>query len=149
MAFSRQLLWSLTRTTIGNKIQGRARFPFVLMLEPTLRCNLSCAGCGRIRELKESACHSLSAAECLAAVDESGAALISITGGEPLLHPDIVPIVDQILARKRGVTLCTNGLLLEKALLRLNPSSRLTLSVHLDGLAPTHDRIIGRPVPDG
>jgi hopanoid biosynthesis associated radical SAM protein HpnH len=144
MAFSRQLFWSLARYTIANKIRGRARFPLVLMLEPTLRCNLACAGCGRIRELKDSPRHSLSADECLSAVDESGAPIISITGGEPLLHPDIVPIVDQILARGRGVTLCTNGLLLENSLDRFHPSPYLSFVIHLDGLARTHDLYAGR-----
>ena len=139
MAFSRQLLWSLTRYTMANKIRGRARFPFVLMLEPTLRCNLACAGCGRIRELKNSPNHSLSMARCLSAVEESGAPIVSVTGGEPLLHPDIVQIVDQILVRGRGVTLCTNGLLLEDSLDGFRPSPYLSFVVHLDGLARTHD----------
>ena len=144
MAFSRQLLWSLVRYTVVNKLRGRERFPFVLMLEPTLRCNLACAGCGRIRELRDSPNHSLSAAECLAAVAESGAPIVSITGGEPLLHPDIVSIVDQILAAERGVTLCTNGLLLKDSLDGFQPSPYLSLVVHLDGLAETHDRCVGR-----
>ncbi|NIV40604.1 MAG: adenosyl-hopene transferase HpnH [Anaerolineae bacterium] len=144
MAFSRQVLWSLTRYTIANKMRGQARYPFVLMLEPTLRCNLACAGCGRIRELRDSPNHSLSAAECLSAVEEAGAPIVSVTGGEPLLHPDIEAIVDQILAGGRGVTLCTNGLLLEDSLDGFHPSSYLSFVVHLDGLAETHDRYAGR-----
>lgn len=144
MAFSRQLLWSLTRYTVHNKVRGQKRFPFVLMLEPTLRCNLACAGCGRIRELQECTTPSLTLDECLAAVDESGAPIISITGGEPLLHPDIVPLVEQILARQRGITLCTNGLLLKDALDAFRPSPYLNFVVHLDGLAQTHDRYAGR-----
>jgi len=144
VAFSRQLLWSMARYTIGNKLRGRARFPLVLMLEPTLRCNLACAGCGRIRELRDSPNHSLSAAECLSAVDEAGAPMVSIAGGEPLLHPDIVPIVDQILAGGRGVTLCTNGLLLEDSLDGFRPSPYLSFVIHLDGLARTHDGYAGR-----
>ena len=144
MAFSRQLLWSMARYTIGNKLRGRARFPLVLMLEPTRRCNLACAGCGRIRELRDSPNHSLSAAECLSAVDEAGAPMVSIAGGEPLLHPDIVPIVDQILAGGRGVTLCTNGLLLEDSLDGFRPSPYLSFVIHLDGLARTHDGYAGR-----
>jgi len=94
--------------------------------------------------LKDSPNHSLSAAECLSAVDESRAPLVSIAGGEPLLHPDIVPIVDQILARGRGVTLCTNGLLLEGSLDGFHPSPYLSFVVHLDGPARTHDRYAGR-----
>lgn len=134
----------MARYTIGNKIRGRARFPLVLMLEPTLRCNLACAGCGRIRELRDGPNHSLSAAECLSAVDEAGAPMVSIAGGEPLLHPDIVPIVDQILAGGRGVTLCTNGLLLEDSLDGFRPSPYLSFVIHLDGLARTHDGYAGR-----
>jgi hopanoid biosynthesis associated radical SAM protein HpnH len=114
------------------------------MLEPTLRCNLACAGCGRIRELKDSPNHSLSATECLSAVAEAGAPMVSVTGGEPLLHPDIVTIVDQILAGGRGVTLCTNGLLLEDSLDGFHPDPYLSFVVHLDGLAKTHDRYAGR-----
>ncbi len=144
MAFSRQLIGSLARYTLGNKLRGQARFPFVLMLEPTLRCNLACAGCGRIRELQESPRHSLSMEECLSAVDESGAPIVSVTGGEPLLHPDIFPIVDQILVRGRGVTLCTNGLLLEGSLDHFRPGPYLSFVVHLDGLASTHDGYAGR-----
>ncbi|OQA94725.1 MAG: Antilisterial bacteriocin subtilosin biosynthesis protein AlbA [Chloroflexi bacterium ADurb.Bin222] len=144
MPFSRQLLWSLAKYTLANKIRGRRRFPFVLMLEPTLRCNLACAGCGRIRELQACSDHSLTLAECLAAVDETGAPIISVTGGEPLLHPDIVPLIQQILARKRGVTLCTNGLLLKGALDNFSPSPYLSFVVHLDGLAQTHDGYAGR-----
>jgi hopanoid biosynthesis associated radical SAM protein HpnH len=145
MTFPRQVLWSIAKYTVANKIRGRARFPFVLMLEPTLRCNLACAGCGRIRELRESPKHSLSMEECLAAVEEAGAPMVSLAGGEPLMHPDIALIAEQILAGGRSVSLCTNGLLLEKALDNFRPSPWLSFVVHLDGLAPTHDRYAGRP----
>ena len=141
---TRQLLLSLAKYTVQNRLRGRTRFPFVLMLEPTLRCNLACSGCGRIRELKECTNHSLTAAECLSAVDEAGAPMVSIAGGEPLLHPEIVPIVDQIVAGGRGVTLCSNGLLLQDSLDGFRPSPYLSFVVHLDGLARTHDRLSGR-----
>jgi len=134
----------MARYTLGNSIRGQTRFPLVLMLEPTLRCNLACAGCGRIRELRDSPAHSLTADECLAAVEESRAPMVSIAGGEPLLHPEIVPIVDQILARRRAVTLCTNGLLLQDALDGFHPGPFMSFVIHLDGLAATHDRFAGR-----
>lgn len=144
MAFSRQLLWSLAKYAVKNYHQGQSRFPFVLMLEPTLSCNLACAGCGRIRELKDSPRASLTVEECLSAVAEADAPIVSITGGEPLLHPEIEPIVEGILATKRGITLCTNGLLLEESLHKFHPSPYLSFVVHLDGLAETHDRLTGR-----
>ena len=87
----------------------------------------------------------LTLGECLEAAAECGAPVVTITGGEPLVYPSIYELVRELIRRRKHIYLCTNGLLLEKALLRLRPSARLTLSVHLDGLAPTHDRIIGRP----
>lgn len=144
MGFSSQLAFSLTRYIIGNRLKGRRRFPLVLMLEPTFRCNLACGGCGRIREYRDILDHMLSVAECLAAVEESGAPVVSITGGEPLLHPGIGQIVDGITAKRRFVNLCTNGLLLEASLGKFKPGSRLNFVLHMDGLAPSHDRFAGR-----
>jgi hopanoid biosynthesis associated radical SAM protein HpnH len=144
MGFSRQLSLSLARYLIGNKLQGRKRFPLVLMLEPTFRCNLACAGCGRIREYRDVLDKALSADECLAAVEEAGAPVVSITGGEPLIHPDIEKIVNGIIARKRFINLCTNGLLLEASLGKFKPSPYLSFVLHLDGLAESHDRFAGR-----
>ncbi len=116
----------------------------VLMLEPTFRCNLACAGCGRIREYKDVIDQMLSVEECLAAVDESGAPVVSLTGGEPLIHPDIEQIVGGIIAKKRFIYLCTNGLLLNSSLRKFKPSPYLSFVLHLDGLAHTHDQITGR-----
>lgn len=144
MIFSWRLSWSLAKYLIFNKFQGRKRFPLVLMLEPTLRCNLACAGCGRIREYRDILDQMLSVDECLAAVDEAGAPVVSITGGEPLLHPGIGQIVEGILARKRFVHLCTNGLLLGESLGKFQPSPYFSFVLHLDGLAETHDRFAGR-----
>lgn len=127
------------------RLTGQEKFPLVLMLEPTHLCNLSCAGCGRIHEYRETLGETLTLEECLHAVAEAGAPVVTITGGEPLVYPPIYELVAELVRRRKHIYLCTNGLLLEKALARLRPSSRLTLSVHLDGLAPTHDRIIGRP----
>ncbi|MBI4285987.1 MAG: adenosyl-hopene transferase HpnH [Chloroflexi bacterium] len=144
MSFSRELSLSLTRYLIRNRLQGKKRFPFVLMLEPTFRCNLACAGCGRIREFRDILGQMLTTEECLAAVAEAGAPVVSITGGEPLLHPDIGEIVNRIIAGKRFVHLCTNGLLLESSLERFKPGPYLSFVLHLDGLADSHDGFAGR-----
>jgi hopanoid biosynthesis associated radical SAM protein HpnH len=125
--------------------QHQEKFPLVLMLEPTHMCNLSCAGCGRIQEYQETQGQMLTLEECLDSVTACGTPVITITGGEPLVYPPIYELVQELIQRRKHIYLCTNALLLEKALPRLSPSARLTLSVHLDGLAPTHDRIIGRP----
>jgi hopanoid biosynthesis associated radical SAM protein HpnH len=114
------------------------------MLEPTFRCNLACAGCGRIREYRDILDQMLSAGECLAAVDESGAPVVSITGGEPLIHPEIGQIVGGIISRKRFVHLCTNGLLLEASLEKFEPSTYMSFVLHLDGLAESHNKFAGR-----
>jgi len=144
MVFSWQLSLSLVKYIMANKLRGRKRFPLVLMLEPTFRCNLSCEGCGRIREYRDILGKMLSADECLAAVDEAGAPVVSITGGEPLLHPEIEKIVQGIVARKRFIYFCTNGLLLEKSLSKFKPSPYFSFVLHLDGLAESHDRFAGR-----
>lgn len=145
MIFPWQLSLSLGRYVAANRLRGRVRFPLVLMLEPTLRCNLACAGCGRIREERETGGRMLTAEECLAAIDEAGAPVVSVTGGEPLLHPQIGHIVRSIVDRKRSVYLCTNGIRMEEALAEFRPSPYLSWVVHLDGLAETHDRLAGRP----
>ncbi len=144
MGFSFQLSASLTEYLIKKKIQGRKRYPLVLMLEPSFRCNLKCAGCGRIREYKDILDQSLTLEECLESAREAGAPVVSITGGEPLLHPDIDHIVQGIIEQKRFVNLCTNGILLEQSLNKFKPGPRLSFVVHLDGLAKTHDRFACR-----
>jgi hopanoid biosynthesis associated radical SAM protein HpnH len=145
MKFSRQLTTSLAGYLLKNKVRGRDRFPLVLMLEPLFRCNLRCDGCGRIREFQNILDQTMTVKECLDSVVEAGAPVVSITGGEPLLHPEIEQIVTGVIAGKRFVNLCTNGLLLERALPRFKPSPHLAFVVHLDGLAETHDRFANRP----
>ncbi|TVQ38680.1 MAG: adenosyl-hopene transferase HpnH [Geminicoccaceae bacterium] len=127
---------------VKQKLRGRKRYPLVLMLEPLFRCNLACAGCGKIDYPKPILDRHLSVADCLAAVDECGAPIVSIPGGEPLLHPGIKDIVAGIVARKKFVYLCTNALLLEKKLEQFTPSVYLTFSVHLDGLKEEHDKSV-------
>lgn len=130
---------------LGKKLRGTQKYPLVLMLEPLFRCNLACPGCGKIDYEDSILNKRLSAEECLAAVDECGAPIVSIPGGEPLLHKEIDKIVSGIIARKKFVYLCTNGLLLEKKLNLFKPSQYLTFSVHLDGLEEQHDHAVNQP----
>ena len=125
-----------------QRLAGRERYPLVLMLEPLFRCNLACAGCGKIDYPDAILNKRLSAKECLDAVDECGAPMVAIPGGEPLLHKEIGEIVKGIIARKKFVILCTNALLLEKKLHLFTPSPYLTFSVHLDGGREDHDRSV-------
>ncbi len=127
---------------VKQRLKGRARYPLVLMLEPLFRCNLACAGCGKIDYPEAILNRRLSVQECLDAVDECGAPVVSIPGGEPLLHKEIGEIVAGIVARRKFVYLCTNALLLEKKLDLFTPSPYLTFSVHLDGLKEHHDRAV-------
>lgn len=125
-------------------LKKQTRFPLVLMLEPLFRCNLSCAGCGKIAYPEEILDRRLSAGECLEAAEECGAPIVSIPGGEPLIHPEISHIVEGLVAQKRFVYLCTNAILLEDRLAQFNPSPYLTFSVHLDGLRERHDARVCR-----
>jgi len=127
---------------LKQRLLGRARYPLVLMLEPLFRCNLACPGCGKIDYPDEILNRRLSVAECVAAAEECGAPVISIPGGEPLLHKEIGEIVAELVKRKRFVYLCTNALLLEKKLHLFKPNPYLTFSVHLDGLEAEHDHAV-------
>ena len=129
---------------LRQRLKSVDKYPLVLMLEPLFRCNLACAGCGKIDYEDEILNKRLSLRECLDAVDECGAPVVSIPGGEPLIHKDIVEIVEGIVARKKFVYLCTNALLLEKNLGRFTPSPYLTFSVHLDGLEEQHDHAVSQ-----
>ncbi len=119
---------------LKQKLKGNKRYPLVLMLEPLFRCNLACSGCGKIDYPAPILNQRLSVKECLDAVDECGAPVVAIPGGEPLIHKEIGEIVEGIVARKKFVSLCTNALLLEKKLHLFKPSPYLTITVHLDGL---------------
>ena len=114
------------------------------MLEPLFRCNLACSGCGKIQHPTEILKQNLTPEQCFAAVEECGAPVVSIPGGEPLLHPQINEIVSGLVKRKKFVYLCTNGILLEKSLSKFEPSPYLTFSVHLDGLQEQHDKCVDR-----
>jgi hopanoid biosynthesis associated radical SAM protein HpnH len=127
---------------LKQKLSGRERYPLVLMLEPLFRCNLACFGCGKIDYPDAILNRRLSVKECLDAVDECGAPMVAIPGGEPLIHKEIGEIVKGIVARKKFVSLCTNALLLEKKLHLFEPSPYLFFSVHLDGLKEHHDKSV-------
>lgn len=127
---------------LKQKLKGNKHYPVVLMLEPLFRCNLACAGCGKIDYPESILNQRLSVEDCLAAVDECAAPIVSIPGGEPLLHKEIKDIVKGIIARRKFVYLCTNALLLEKKLHLFEPSTYLTFSIHLDGLRAHHDRSV-------
>jgi hopanoid biosynthesis associated radical SAM protein HpnH len=140
---------SLTLTMAGyiakNKMMRRKRFPLVLMLEPLHACNLTCTGCGRIREYAETIKEKLTVAECLQSVDEAGAPIVSICGGEPFIYPQLPELTRKILQRRKHIYLCTNGMFIVKRLAEFKTNSRLFFNVHLDGLEETHDRAVERP----
>lgn len=125
-----------------QRLKGNKKYPLVLMLEPLFRCNLACPGCGKIDYPEEILNRRLSVAECIEAVEESGAPVVSIPGGEPLIHKEMPQIVAELVKRKRFVYLCTNALLLEKRLPEFKPSVYLTFSIHLDGLKEEHDHAV-------
>jgi hopanoid biosynthesis associated radical SAM protein HpnH len=127
---------------VKQRLMGRTRYPLVLMLEPLFRCNLACAGCGKIDYPRPILDKRLTVDECLDAVDECGAPIVAIPGGEPLIHKEIDQIVAGIVAKKKFVSLCTNALLLEKKLHLFKPSPYLFFSIHLDGLREHHDRAV-------
>lgn len=129
---------------LTQKLKGRRRYPLVLMLEPLYRCNLACAGCGKIQHPDEILRRNLTPEQCFAAAEECGAPVVSIAGGEPLLHPQIGDIVKGLLARDRIVYLCTNAILLEKKLHLFEPAPGLSLNIHLDGDEAHHDESVQR-----
>jgi hopanoid biosynthesis associated radical SAM protein HpnH len=136
--------YRVARYLLGKRLRRVPRYPLVLMLEPLFRCNLACAGCGKIDYPKEILDRRLTVDESLAAVDECGAPMVSIAGGEPLVHAEMPRIVDGIIRRKKFVYLCTNALLLRKRIDDYTPSPYLTFSIHLDGNRERHDASVCR-----
>ncbi|MCS6782414.1 MAG: adenosyl-hopene transferase HpnH [Gloeomargarita sp. SKYBB_i_bin120] len=130
---------------VTQRLRGRKKFALTLMLEPLFRCNLACAGCGKIQHPPDVLKRHLTPEECFRAVEECGAPIVAIPGGEPLLHPQIDEIVAGLVARRKFVYLCTNGLLLEKNLHKFKPSPYFSFSVHLDGMRALHDKSVNRP----
>jgi hopanoid biosynthesis associated radical SAM protein HpnH len=131
--------WTVASYVLKQKIKGRKQYPLVLMLEPLYRCNLACAGCGKIQYPAHVLKRELSPQECFKAVEECGTPMVSIPGGEPLMHSQIEKIVEGLVARKKYIYLCTNALLLREKLDLFKPSKYLTFSVHLDGQKEHHD----------
>jgi hopanoid biosynthesis associated radical SAM protein HpnH len=136
--------YRVARYVIGKKLRGEKRYPLTLMLEPLFQCNLACPGCGKIDYDDDTLKRRMSVEDALHAVDECGAPMVSIPGGEPLIHKEIVQIVEGIIARKKFVYLCTNAILLKQKLHLFKPSPYLTFSVHLDGDRERHDHSVDR-----
>ncbi|OGR85824.1 MAG: hopanoid biosynthesis associated radical SAM protein HpnH [Elusimicrobia bacterium RIFCSPHIGHO2_02_FULL_57_9] len=135
---------SVFKYILARKIKRTEKFPLVMMLEPLFACNLECAGCGKIQYPTEILRKRLSREECWRCAEECGAPIVSIAGGEPLIHPQIDEIVAGLIARGKFIYLCTNAILLEKNIHRFKPGPNLIFSVHLDGREQTHDRMVCR-----
>ncbi len=139
---------TLTRRMTGyimrNKMAGTGKFPLVLMLEPLHACNLTCTGCGRIREYKPTINEMLTVEQCLGAAEECGAPVVSICGGEPLIYPEIGRLTEELLDRKKHIYLCTNGMFIRKRLHEFKPNESFFFNVHLDGMEKTHDMCVER-----
>jgi len=144
MRFPISLTSKMAGYLLKKKLRGERRFPLVLMLEPLHACNLTCTGCGRIREYAQTIKTKLSIDECLAAVDECGAPVVSICGGEPMIYPGIEELVAKILERGKHIYLCTNGMFTKKKLPQFRPTSSFFWNVHLDGMEKSHDLAVER-----
>jgi hopanoid biosynthesis associated radical SAM protein HpnH len=139
MAVPISQMWTVASYVLRQKLSGKKRYPLVLMLEPLFRCNLACAGCGKIQYPAHILKKNLTPEQCFKAVEECQAPMVSIPGGEPLLHPQIEQIVAGLVARKKYIYLCTNALLLKEKIDLFKPSKYLTFSVHMDGQKEHHD----------
>ena len=144
MAVPISQMWTVATYVLKQRLAGNKKYPLVLMLEPLFKCNLACAGCGKVQYPPHILKKLLSPEECFAAVDECGVPMVSLPGGEPLLHPQIVEIVNGLVARRKYIYLCTNALLLKERLHEFTPSKYLTFSVHLDGQREHHDMSVCR-----
>ncbi len=136
--------YTVAKYVLSQKFRGVKRYPLVLMLEPLFRCNLACAGCGKIQYPDHVLDKRLTPEQCWAAAEECGAPMVSIPGGEPLIHPEIGRIIQGLVDRKKYIYLCTNAILLERKLDEFTPSKYLTFSVHMDGLKDEHDLAVCR-----
>jgi hopanoid biosynthesis associated radical SAM protein HpnH len=143
MRFKPGLTARLTKHIVSNRLKGNKRFALVLMLEPTFKCNLSCEGCGRIREYSRDLDKVLSVKECLDAADECGAPIVSVCGGEPLVYPRIFELVESLAKKGKYIYLCTNGMLFKEKMDMFKASGNLMVNFHIDGLEKTHDAITG------
>ena len=139
-------MWTVASYVVPQRLRGRRRYPLVLQLEPLFRCNLACAGCGKIQYPAQILRKHLAVEQCVAAVEECGAPMVAIPGGEPLMYPEIGRLVRELVARKRYVYLCTNAILLKEKLQEdvFVPSKFLSFSVHMDGVREDHDEAVCR-----
>ena len=144
MRFPLRLTANLTKYILSKRLGGEDKFPLVMMLEPLHACNLTCTGCGRIREYKSTINEMLTVEQCLAAADDCGAPVVSVCGGEPTIYPELDRLVLGLLDRGRHIYLCTNGMFIRKRLHEFKPSSSFFWNVHLDGLERTHDMCVER-----
>jgi len=144
MRFPLSLTASLSSYIVGKRLHRTQKFPLVMMLEPLHACNLTCTGCGRIREYQDTIREKLTVEQCLSAVDECGAPIVSICGGEPMIYPELPRLVEELLARKKHIYLCTNGMFIVKRIKDYKPSSRIFFNVHFDGMEETHDLCVER-----
>jgi len=144
MAVPISQMYTVAKYVLTQRLKGVKRYPLVLMLEPLFRCNLACAGCGKIQYPDHVLDKRLTPEQCWAAAEECDAPMVSIPGGEPLIHPEMPDIVRGLVARKKYVYLCTNAILLERKLDDYTPSKYLTFSIHMDGLLEEHDLAVCR-----
>ena len=144
MAVPISQMYTVSQYALSKHLRGVKRYPLVLMLEPLFRCNLECAGCGKIQYPDHILNRRLTPEQCWAAADECGAPIVSIPGGEPLIHPEMPKIVKGLVERKKYVYLCTNAILLERKIEDYTPSKYLTFSIHMDGLKEEHDHAVCR-----
>src|SRR5215467_4594698 len=144
MRFPLRLTATTTRYIAGNRLRRVEKFPLVMMLEPLHACNLTCTGCGRIREYRSTITEKLTVEQCLAAVKDCGAPIVSICGGEPTIYPDLPRLLRELRARRKHVYLCTHGMFIRKRMHEWEPSSSFFINVHLDGLEQTHDLCVER-----
>ena len=144
MAVPISQMYTVASYVLSNKLKGIKRYPLVLMLEPLFRCNLACAGCGKIQYPDHVLDKRLTPEQCWAAAEECGAPIVAIPGGEPMIHPEIGRIVEGLVAQKRYLYVCTNAILMERKLKEFAPSKYLTFSVHMDGLKKEHDLAVCR-----
>jgi len=144
MAVPISQMYTVSQYALSRHLRGIKRYPLVLMLEPLFRCNLECAGCGKIQYPDHILNRRLTPEQCWTAADECGAPIVSIPGGEPLIHPEMPAIVEGLVKRKKYVYLCTNAILLERKIRDYTPSKYLTFSIHMDGLKEEHDHAVCR-----
>lgn len=140
----KELTLRLAKYVLSKKLTGKKHFPLVTMLEPLEMCNLACVGCGRIREYKNVMNKMMPVEEALAAVEESGAPIVSIAGGEPTIHPKIDEIINELVRRKYFVYCCSNGLLMDRVMKKIQPSKYFCWVVHMDGMEKAHDESVDR-----